>query len=198
MSKFGHYRPENLFGWAFATTSFGLLSMITVSSPRSWQIGFQVICGIGIGVLFTSTTFPILAPLPISETAHALSLFTFVRCLAEAFGVTIGSTILQNELKKQLPEAFVATVSGSVASGRGAAIAYSVIPIIGTLPEPLRDQVRSAFAESMRVLWRVLIGVSAMGALCVFGMKELPMHETTDQEWGMAHDKGSDVEKARG
>ncbi|KAG8973831.1 hypothetical protein FRB93_001660, partial [Tulasnella sp. JGI-2019a] len=152
VAKFNRYIPQNLAGWAFTTLGFGLMSMITVSSPKGWQIGFQIVCGIGLGLIYAAPTFPVLAPLPTSETAHALALFAFVRNFAQTFGVTIGSTILQNELKKKLPPAFLETVSS-----RGAEIAYAVIPVVGSLQEPLQSQVRDAFAQSVQVIWRVMI-----------------------------------------
>ncbi|KAG8874269.1 hypothetical protein FRB97_006041 [Tulasnella sp. 331] len=181
VAKFNRYIPQNLAGWAFSMLGFGLMSMITASSPRGWQIGFQIVCGVGLGLLYAGPTFPVLAPLPTSEAAHALALFAFVRNFAQTFGVTIGSTILQNSLKQKLPAAFLETVSS-----QGAEIAYSIIPVVGSLPEPLQSQVRDAFAGSVQVIWRVMIGLSAAGLLCVLVMREVKMHEVTDKDWGLA------------
>ncbi|KAG8874274.1 hypothetical protein FRB97_006046 [Tulasnella sp. 331] len=176
VARFNRYIPQNLAGWAFSIIGFGLMSMITVSSPKGWQIGFQIICGIGLGLLYAGPTFPVLAPLPTSEAAHALALFAFVRNFAQTFGVTIGSTILQNSLKQKLPAAFMETVSS-----QGAEIAYSIIPVVGSLSESLQSQVQDAFAGSVQVIWRVMIGLSAAGLVCV-----LMMHEMTDKDWGLA------------
>lgn len=158
--------------------------MVDLASPRSWQIGFQVVCSLGLGILYATTMFPVTAPIPITGTAHALALFTFVRSIAQTFSVTIGATILQNGLKKKLPAAFLAEYSS-----QGVQIAYSVIPVIPTLEESLRGQVRDAFADSLRVIWRVMIGISAVGLLCVLGMKEVKMHEVTDTDWGMTENR---------
>ncbi|KAG8870907.1 hypothetical protein FRB97_009266 [Tulasnella sp. 331] len=191
VAKLNRYLPQNLAGWTLTTLGFGIMSMITVSSPRSWQIGFQIVLGVGLGFLFPGPTYPVLAAAPITETAHGLALFDFIRNLAQAFGVTIGSTILQNELKKQLPTAFLQSVSASTGE-----IEYALIPIVKTLLEPLRGQVRDAFAQSMQVIWRVMIGVSGAGLLCALAMKELKMHEKTNEEWGIAGEKEGDEEKA--
>jgi hypothetical protein len=40
-------------------------------------------------------------------------------------------------------------------------IAYSSIPLIASLEEPLRTQVRVAFADGIRIIWFVMIGISA-------------------------------------
>jgi hypothetical protein len=68
-------------------------TLLVTSATRNW-VGFEILAGIGLGLLvsnpsmprhmltnyqFTATTFPILAPLPVSDNATALSLFIFIR-----------------------------------------------------------------------------------------------------------------------
>lgn len=50
-----------------------------VNSPKRDWIGFQIVVSVGMGILYAAPQFPILASLPTSKTAHALSFFTFVR-----------------------------------------------------------------------------------------------------------------------
>lgn len=78
--------------------------------------------------------------------------------------------MLQNELSKRLPESFVNQFPA------GSAIAYSIIPVIPTLEEPLKTTVRVAFAESLKVFWQVLIGVAGLGFVSCAFMKGLPLH----------------------
>ncbi|KAG8888972.1 hypothetical protein FRB99_004040, partial [Tulasnella sp. 403] len=192
VAVFKVYRPQNLVGWALMTIGVGLLSLLKASTSKGEWVGFQLIEGVGIGILFSVTTFPVLAALPLAETAHALAVFTFLRTYAQTWGVTIGATILQNELKKKLPEAFL-----SVVSAHGAEIAYAAIPQVPHLPEPLRTQVQEAFADSLKVIWYVLAAISAVGFLLVFAVKELPMADVTDEHWGIDEKaKEQDVEKA--
>lgn len=135
--------------------------------------------------------FGVLAPLPVVRNAAALAFFTFVRAFAQTWGITIGSTILQNALKRRLPAAFAAQFPA------GAEIAYAAIPLVGALPEPLRTQVRAAFADSLRVVWQAMIGISGAGLLSVLLMREVPMHEVTDETYGLHDDRrpASDEEK---
>ncbi|KAG8927324.1 hypothetical protein FRC01_007659 [Tulasnella sp. 417] len=191
---FAVYRPQNAIGWALSAIGVGLLSLLDMSSSKAEWVGYQVIEGIGLGMLFTAPEFPILAPLPVTETAHALAFFAFVRCFAQTWGVTIGATMLQNELKKKLPRAFLEGLSSS--AEKGVEIAYAAIPAIRSLEEPMKTEVKQAFAGSLRVIWLVMAGISAAGILLVLGMKELKMHEVTDKDWGMKEEKkpGEDLE----
>jgi hypothetical protein len=65
----------------------------------------------------------------------------------------------------------------------GNKIAYVAIPIIHSLPEPLRTQVRKAFASSLSDIWKTMIGFAGAGLTCVFLMKEVAVHMVTDNRF---------------
>jgi hypothetical protein len=99
------------------------------------------------------------------------------------WGVTIGGAVLQNELSKRLPPALLAKISGPTD------LAYALIPTIKTFEEPLRTEVRVAFADSLRVVWEVIAGIGALGLVVSLLMKALPLpggrtvaHKTGDVE----------------
>lgn len=79
----GRYRPQNYIGWILITIGFGVLSLLHESSSAGAYIGFQVLLGAGLGIVWISTQFPILAPLPYSNNVHALAFFVFVRSFAQ-------------------------------------------------------------------------------------------------------------------
>lgn len=113
-----------------------------------------------------------------TDNASALSFFIFVRSFFQAWGITIGSTVLQNQLRIRLPQSFLNDI-------QGVEIAYAVIPQIPTLPEPLKDEVRAAFAQSLDVLWEVMVAVAGLGFLSSLLMKELPLQSVVDDSWGL-------------
>ncbi|KAH9951826.1 MFS general substrate transporter [Amylocystis lapponica] len=175
----GKYRPPNIVAWVFQMIGFGLLSMLKADSTTAKWVGYQIIPAIGIGLPFAATVFPVLAPLPVERNAAALAFFAFLRSFGQTWGITISSTILQNQLKKRLPAAFAAQFP------EGSEIAYAAIPQIGALPEPLRTEVRAAFAASMAVIWQTMIGIGGLGLLTLFLLREVQMHEHTDESFGL-------------
>lgn len=88
------YKYLNIIGWALLAGGFGLLTLYNSDSPNkiyatlvgrflhhfpsnidSLCVCLQMIVpGIGAGILYTATMFPVLAPLPVESTAHALGL----------------------------------------------------------------------------------------------------------------------------
>lgn len=67
----------------------------------------------------------------------------------------------------------------------GVALAYSAIPAIPSLEEPLKTEVRRAFGESAAVIWQVMIGIAAVGLLTSLPMRALPLHTQVDEKWGL-------------
>ncbi|OBZ67783.1 putative transporter C3H1.06c [Grifola frondosa] len=173
------YRPQMWTGWCLIMVGLGLYSTLKAGDPDGRAVGYGVLLGVGIGFEYSTTMFPIQAPLPVSENAHALAFMMFVRSFAGVWGVTIGSTVLQNELKRRVPASFLQKFPG------GAAIAYALIPQVPSLPQPLKESVQVAFAGSLDVLWQVLIGIAGMGLLSSLFMKGLPLHTSLDEEWAM-------------
>jgi hypothetical protein len=96
-------------------------------------------------------------------------------------------------LKRHLAADFVALLP------QGQDITYAIIPQIPHLPEALRAEIHVAFATSLSVLWKTMAGISALGLLSVLAMKELPMHTTTDENFGFVDkERPSDVERFSG
>jgi hypothetical protein len=120
-----------------------------------------------------------------------ISIYMWKRCLIyhQVWGVTIGGTILQNELHKRLPADFITKFPG------GTEIAYSIIPVIRTLEEPLRSQVRIAFAHSLQVVWWTTTGIAGFGFLISLLMKHYKLHTAVDRDWGIEQKEGSASEK---
>lgn len=98
---------------------------------------------------------------------------------AQVWAVTIGTAVLQTQLSHRLPASFTDQFPG------GVAIAYSAIPVIPSLPEPLQSDVKTAFAASLRVLWYVTIGLAGLGALASAAMQGMQLSDKTDEAWAL-------------
>ena len=98
---------------------------------------------------------------------------------SQTWGITIAGTILQNQLKRGLPEAFTSQFAS------GVEIAYAAIPIIDQLDEPLKTEVREAFAASMSVIWKTMTGLCGAGILTLCLLREVPMIKHTDEAYGL-------------
>ncbi|KAJ7661318.1 MFS general substrate transporter [Mycena polygramma] len=132
-TKTGKYRLINLIGWCLSLLGIGLLISVAQHTSIGVIIVSQLIMGVGMGLLY-ATTFVILAPLDVSDNASAVALMTFLRVFSQAWGVNIAGAILQNSLQTRNP----ASVINSLPSGTE--IAYTVIPLISSMPQALKTE----------------------------------------------------------
>ncbi|GAA5934770.1 hypothetical protein JCM3775_002051 [Rhodotorula graminis] len=181
----GHYVALNWIGWAFVTIGCGLMSLLKYNSPTSMWGAFPVIVGIGLGLLYTGTMFPVLAPLKPAQQPYAITFYGFVRSFGQVLGITIGSTVFSNQLGSKLPEAFVSQLGGEVSGDA----AYALVAQIAQLAEPIRSEVREAYAETLVVLWQILIGLGGLGFCISLGLKNLALTTEVEASWGVQEKK---------
>ncbi|KIJ59634.1 hypothetical protein HYDPIDRAFT_100308 [Hydnomerulius pinastri MD-312] len=177
VKKTGRYRPQMWVGWCILLLGLGLMSSLHATTSSGFAVGFLVLVGIGIGIEYATTMYPIQAPLSVTQNAPALAFMWFLRSFAGVWGVTIGSTVIQNELAKRLPSAFTSGIP------EGSGLAYALIPELPLLPPQLLSEVEEAFAGSLTVMWQVLVGIAGLGLLCSIPMKGLPLTSSLDEEW---------------
>ncbi|KAH9929402.1 iron permease [Fomitopsis serialis] len=169
VNRTGGYRLPLWTAWISMMIGTGLLTL-DADTPLGHTIGFLVPSALGCGLLAFSTYFPVLAP----------------REWLKVWGVTIGGTVLQNELQKHLPPTFTAHFP------EGTVVAYATIPAIADLPEPLRTEVREAFAASLKVIWEVLLAIAGLGFVSSLIMKALPLHAAVDESWTLQQHEGKE------
>lgn len=200
VERTGHYLIQNYIGWALVMIGYGTLSLLTANSSIAMGSGLQIIGAMGLGVLYVGPNFALLAPLAVEDNAHALALMSYLRTFGQCvvlllntpfslltdynsirtFGVTLGTTILQNGLKSRLPSTFLSQFPS------GAEISYAIIPLIKSLPDPvLRAQVKAAFAGSISVIWLWVVGLAAAGLIATLPMRQWSLATTLDGNWGL-------------
>jgi len=173
--------PSNVVGNILQTIGIGLYILLTPHSHNGEWFGYQVVQAVGTGLVFSGTVFLVLAPLPVEDSGVALAALSFIRAFGQSWGVTISGTILQNGLRTHLPPEF----SAQFQSQLNVEIAFAAIPLIPTLPEPLKSQVKVAFTSSLALIWEVLTAIAGVGVLSVFLLKEIPMHEHNDEKFAL-------------
>jgi hypothetical protein len=79
---FNRYRPQIYLAWILVIIGLALMTTFDVGTHMGNNIGYQLIAGVGMGMLYIGSTFPILAGVAVNRAAPALALFTFARSFA--------------------------------------------------------------------------------------------------------------------
>jgi len=154
VTKFGHLKQVISVGWLFATIGVGTLCLLSPTNNTGQQIGFQILEGCGMGILFPTLQLAAQAPQSQNNVGIAAAVFTFVRSLGQAFGVAIGGVVFQNEFDKRITVQSGNLPPEYMVSGRDAEGFTGLLP---SIPEVFRIVLQYVYADSLRVYTRLLM-----------------------------------------
>jgi hypothetical protein len=187
----GRYIELIYLGTILMTLGQGLYVSLDATTSTSATAAFQVVSGIGIGMLFEPPLIALQALVRQQDTATATATLGLMRGLGVALSTVIGSVIFQNGIvgmqdnlrAKGLADNLLRKFNGEQA-------ASNLELIAGIEDEGLQLAVKQAFAWSLRNLWILCVALSAVAILasCLVSKKELAK-EHVETKTGIAAEK---------
>ena len=173
----GRYLELLYVGGLLMVLGNGLYILFSASTPLSQIIGFQILAGVGLGLLFEAPLIAIQAGVSQADTATATSTLMFTRNLSTALSVVICGVIFQNSMDVRTatlsspPLSLPANITDLLTGGRAGAN----VMLIEKFSDPVQRQaVKNAYVWSMRNVWIFTTGVATLAAVAaVFIKKEV-------------------------
>ena len=183
----GRYRELMWAGLSFLTIGNGLFIRFGVGTTVAELVIFQLVVGIGSGMLFEPPLIALQAHVPQDEMATTTATFGFIRALATSSSIVIGGVVFQNGMNIQalhLQEAGLSANLTQAFSGRAAA---ANVMLVGSIEDPNQAmQVRDAFAWSLHNMWIMYTCVASLGiAASVFITTKHLSREHTETQTGV-------------
>ncbi|PWY83891.1 MFS general substrate transporter [Aspergillus sclerotioniger CBS 115572] len=181
----GKYRVFHFVGYTCLTAGSGLLALLNRHSPaRDWA-GFQVLFGVGSGMIFSSTLPPIQATLPESDVATATATWAFVRSFGCIWGIAIPTTIFNTRVQALLYRVSSQALREKLANGGAYALASD--GLMRTLSDTpgLEAEVLGVYEESLRWVWWMAIPFGVVGLILSIPIKQLVLSEELHTEFGL-------------
>ncbi|KAI4266533.1 MAG: hypothetical protein L6R38_008683 [Xanthoria sp. 2 TBL-2021] len=175
----GRYRWAIWAGWVLTVLGTGLLYLLDVDTSTVSWIFINLVGGLGMGMLFPSMAFAIQASQTNEDLAFAIAMFSFFRAFGQAIGVAIGGTVFQNQMKSKLL-AYPALASKAEEFSKDAS---SLVQIIKSMQDDaMKQNLRHAYADSLKVVWATMCGLAAVGLILSLGTKGLDMNKPLETE----------------
>ncbi|PKY07163.1 MFS general substrate transporter [Aspergillus campestris IBT 28561] len=154
-----HFKYIIVVGWALLAAGMGTNITMHPSSTKAMLYGPRVLVSLGGGLLFPTLIFAVQARQHGDDIGIATSVQVFARSMGTAFGVGLGGVIFQNQWTQE--------VGSAVAAGRipaesivGSNVAETAYSVIRKFPETVQAVYREAYADSLAMLWWVMMGLS--------------------------------------
>jgi hypothetical protein len=165
VSKVGYFNPPALLGAAIATIGCGLLTTLYVDIPTAKWIGYEILAGAGIGASIQQGIVAVQAVLPQRVVPIATTLIMFSQSLAGAIFVSVGSSLLRNELLTGLQQARFPDVTIAQILAAGAT------EIRGLVPAGQLASVLSIYNNALDKVFIVAVPLAALGLICAIPME---------------------------
>ncbi|EHY52142.1 hypothetical protein HRR83_003292 [Exophiala dermatitidis] len=161
----GQYRPSMWIGTVLLTLGTGLYILLGPETSIGTIIGFEIIEGVGAGLLFEPPLIAIQQDVEQDDVGTATSTQSFIRSMALSLGVIVGGIVFQQSMDLRrstlvaagLPAAIVEQLSGKNA-GANVMVGHG-------LPPAQKLAVKEAFAWSIRNMFIMFTALGACGVL---------------------------------
>ncbi|MCJ1397721.1 hypothetical protein MMC11_000917 [Xylographa trunciseda] len=170
--------------WAIGIGLFKLLN--ANSSMVAWVL-FQIVAGLGSGMVLNTLLPAFQAPLPESDQAAATAAWAFIRNFGSIWGVAIPGAIFNSRCNAL---AYRITNPGAQAAlATGQAYEHATAAFVGSFAGDVQQQIVGVYVDSLKTVWQVAIALSGLAFLLVFLEKEVPMRTELDKEYGLDQKK---------
>jgi hypothetical protein len=187
----GRYVEIIWAGVIMLTLGNGLYILFDVNASIGKIVGFELVEGIGAGMLFGPPLIALQASTAQEDVATATATLGLARNLANSLSVIIGGVIFQNGMQKQIPKLRAAGLSKDVIqklSGDGAAANVDLISTIADAAQKLA--VKKAYAWALKNLWILSTCMAACAALAsVFISKQVLSKVYVEARTGLEKDE---------
>ncbi|OAK94910.1 MFS general substrate transporter [Phaeosphaeriaceae sp. SRC1lsM3a] len=163
-SKIGYYVPALILGAALAIVGAGFISTWSVDVGSGKWIGFQVVAGIGLGLVLQGPNIAAQTVLSKQDVSIGLSIINLANFLGSTLFVTVAQALLQNQLVKSLkpilPNANLSEIATSGANS--------------LREEASGEQLRAvlvAYNGAIRSVWYLALGLACLVLLASLGME---------------------------
>lgn len=111
VTKTGYFNPPALVGPVIATIGCGLLTTLRVDTSTAKWVGFEIFTSAGTGMTMQQGLIAVQAVLPPETASMGTALIIFAQSLAGAIFLSVGSSLLRNQLSTGLSAAHLPGVN---------------------------------------------------------------------------------------
>jgi hypothetical protein len=166
IAKTGRYLELMWIGPILLTLGTGLYISLGAHTSIGRIIGFQIIAGVGTGLLFEAPLIALQALVSQKDTATATATLSFIRSISTALSIIIGGVVFQNGMETKAGQLRMAGLPANITDQLTGSFAAANVPLIGTITDSAQKwAVKEAFAWSIRNLWIMYTCVSACGII---------------------------------
>ncbi|KAJ9144275.1 MFS multidrug transporter [Pleurostoma richardsiae] len=193
VQKTGYYLPQAVIGNAFVAIASGLFTTFTPSTGAGSWIGFQILGGVGRGMIMQLLITAVQANAPPEDAPVVSSYIMFTQYFGGAVFICVGRTVLTSSLTSTIPKD-APSVDPQLVIDTG------VTELSEVFHGDLLKQVLQAYNDSIVDVFYAQLALSAAAFVCSFflGWRDVRgRKKPTDVETGSETEKRTEAGNSR-
>ncbi|KAK5134831.1 hypothetical protein LTR08_006063 [Meristemomyces frigidus] len=166
MHQTGRYREVIWIGLLLMTLGTGLYISFDTTTSIERLIGFELIGGVGCGMLFEAPMIAIQNTVSQADTATATASYGFLRNIATSMSIVIGGVVFQNGMDSRADGLRSTGLDANTVSALSGGQAAASVYLISSIQDGVqRKAVQDAYAGSLRNIWIMFTCISFVGSI---------------------------------
>lgn len=169
------YKMVILGSWVFSAVGIGLFALWDQDSSLAVKVGFQIIAGVGTGSLFSVLNLPMQASAPhVDDMGLAAGILVSFRLFGGLIGLAMCSTVFNSVFGQRIHDVGILPEDLSFLEDAQEAIGF--IPFLRNIDASEHlDKIIETYRVSISAVYLMLAGVSALGFIVSFFIKEISL-----------------------
>lgn len=185
--KTGRYLEIIWIGCLLVLLGVGLCISFATATSTAKIIGYQIVAGLGTGMLFFAPLLALQTGVLPDETAAATATFGFIRNLATSASIVIGGVLFQTGMGSQQGKLVASGLPKNITDALGGEDAAANVLLVGHIEDlHQRRVVQDAFSTSLQHVWCLYTALAAVGVIsCLFIKKNVMSKDHVETKTGL-------------
>jgi len=170
-------------GFAIVILSLGLFSTLNQDSSTAEWVIFQMLGGLGSGMILNTLLPAFQAGIQESDQAAATASWAFIRSFGNIWGVAIPAVIFNNRFGTLAYRISDPDVRSELSGG--SAYEHASQKFLLLLPESIRNETRGVYVEALKLVWYVSVALCGAAFVLALFEKELELRKELETEYGL-------------
>jgi EmrB/QacA subfamily drug resistance transporter len=194
----GRYKVWPIAGTAVIIVGLALLSRMGADTPYAYNAVAMLVLGLGVGMVMQNLVLIVQNSAPPRDLGTATSANNYFRQIGASFGISVFGSIFIGRLNDQMADVPPQAGGGLQFEGGEAGISSLTPEMLQTLPAPVREFVREAFASALPPIFLYAVPLVAIGFVLAFFIREKPLATVVGTAAGSAPEGTGDGEGTGG
>lgn len=178
-------------GWITTTAGMGVMYLLNTTSGQAARVGYQILAGVGLGMLYPSLGIPLQAAVELDDSGLAMGTFVFLRQTGAVIGLALGAAVFSNSFTSALPKLLPPGLE-ALRSGNAAVTLMKDLRHLDLDAATLRP-ILDTYSKALGWVWVAMVVVGGLGFLTTLAIRDITLENEDRGKQAFVEARDSDT-----